>query len=133
MSTLYDTEEQEFLIEKYPVSLALGRNFLISQEISTDIKALAFGLSQPRPPINIPLPQVKEELKLVEAQLNAEGFIDQEFTKDNLQQYLRENQPTLLHLATHGEFTGLIENSFVQAYDQVITSKQLPQLANWYE
>ena len=128
MSTLYDTEEQEFLIEKYPVSLALGRNFLISQEISTDIKALAFGLSQPRPPINIPLPQVKEELKLVEAQLNAEGFIDQEFTKDNLQQYLRENQPTLLHLATHGEFTGLIENSFVQAYDQVITSKQLEQL-----
>ncbi len=128
MSSLYDSQTQQFLIEQYPLSFSLARNFLIANQQEELTSALAFGLSKPRPPINIPLPQVREEVELVANQLNIQGFIDESFTKDNLAKSLAENQPQLLHLATHGEFTGLIENSFIQSYDQVLSPRELEKL-----
>lgn len=127
MSALYSAKKEKFLIEEYPLTVSLARNFLIPNQPRRE-SALTFGLSEPRPPINQPLPLVLEEIKLVSQTLDSLPVLNQDFTRANLSNYLQDKQPEILHLATHGEFTGLIENSFIQAYDQVISPQELEKL-----
>lgn len=132
MSALYSMKNEKFLIEDYSVSTSLASRFLIPNE-SQQEEAVAFGLSESRPPINLPLPLVSTEIELVSRELDALPILNQDFTFNSLISQLEEKQPQILHLATHGEFTGLIENSFIQAYDRVITPQELEKLLNLSE
>ncbi len=128
MAALFDSNNQQFLIEKYPISVALGQNFFPSVSQPLPNISLAFGLSEALPPVNIPLPNVETELKSVKKIINADTALNQEFTRPNLVAKIKENNLSVLHLATHGEFTGLIENSFIQAYDRILTTPELEEI-----
>ena len=128
MATLYDSENQQFLIEKYPLSVALGQNFLPTFSPTLTNDSFAFGLSEAVPPVNIALPNVVQEIKSLENIIDADAAVNREFTSKNLAQKIKENNLSVLHLATHGEFTGLIENSFIQTYDKIITTSELEQI-----
>ena len=128
MSTLYDGENREFLIEKYPLSVALGQNFLSSKSIGFPNRPVAFGLSEAVPPVNVALPNVPVEINFLQQTIGADIGIDQDFTRDSLLQKIVGNYISVLHLATHGEFTGLIEKSFIQTYDQILTTFEFEKI-----
>jgi CHAT domain-containing protein len=127
MAALYDPDHRQYLVEKYPVAVALGRNFLHPPG-TAPTSALTFGLAVPRPPLNIPLPYVADETRLVGKILGGEQFLDEQFTVKRLGERLAAARPTLLHLATHGRFTGSPDTSFLQAYDGPLSLNQLERL-----
>jgi CHAT domain-containing protein len=125
MSALHDNRERRYLIEKYPVSVALGRQFLRGGS-SPPLDVAAFGLAIARPPSNVPLPGVRDELRTVREILGGDSYLDERFTLENLQRLSRKR--SILHLATHGKFTGSTRTSYLQLYDRTISIDEIERL-----
>ncbi|MCH2232412.1 MAG: CHAT domain-containing protein, partial [Crocinitomicaceae bacterium] len=119
MSALYDSKRQEFLIEKYPISNNLGEKF-ITNSPKLQSPVIAFGLAESRPPINQSLPNVTNELQEIKNIWGGNTYLDQEFTKEGFIEILKTQRPQILHIATHGIFTGVSETTYLQSYDQII-------------
>ncbi|MEH1945209.1 MAG: CHAT domain-containing protein [Nostoc sp.] len=121
MASLYDG--QQYLVEKYAVSLALGLQ--VREPIALDrskIKILAASLTQP--PNNIELSgfsrlaNVEQEIKEIKKTGLAVNWIaDQEFTTKNFNKKLNSTNFDVVHLATHGLFSANRENTFVVTAD----------------
>ena len=124
MSALHD--RKQFLIEKYALSFSLGLNLTFSQKLSKDLQASTFGLS-----VSVenfpPLPYVATETQQVQKILGGERFLNEDFTVDNLQKQMSNNNP-VVHLATHGEFGGTLKTSFLQTFERPIFLEEIEQI-----
>lgn len=119
MSALWDTERQEFLFEKYSISHNLGYQFIESSDKPRN-SGIYFGLSLPRPPINQPLPNVINELQEIKNIFGGKVYLNQDFTEAALIDVLKTQSPEILHLATHGNFTGIAQTTYLQFFDNLI-------------
>jgi CHAT domain-containing protein len=128
MAALYDGKQ--FLIEKYPISISLGLN--LSQLPPTEKKgASIFGLSVPvedkaRQKEFPPLPNVPAETLQVQKTVGGDRFLNANFTSNSFASQLQKDLPTV-HIATHGEFLGTLESTFLRAYDNSISLRQLEE------
>lgn len=126
MAALHDGEQ--FLVEKYAIASSLGLKFT-SQVKPTEAKeVLTFGLTAALPPGNGNLPNVAQETKEVQNILGGRRFLDREFTRKNLIEQIEESQYSVLHLATHGKFSGTLEQTFIQTFEGPLTLAELEDL-----
>jgi CHAT domain-containing protein len=126
MAALYDG--QQYLIEKYSVVLTPGLQLL--QPVSLDrarLQGLLAGLSQAREGFAA-LPNVAMEIKQIEAELSSQVLLDQGFTQRSLQNQLDSTSSSIVHLATHGQFSSKADDTFILTWDGRINVKQLDQL-----
>ncbi|HIK49746.1 MAG TPA: CHAT domain-containing protein [Oscillatoriales cyanobacterium M59_W2019_021] len=125
MAALYDGER--YLIEKHPIAIQPSFQLLDPQPLSQPLKGLAAGLSgYPGWPY---LPNIGSELDEIEnAGVNIDRFLDDNFTRANLEAQLRSQSFNVVHLATHGQFSSQSEKTFILAADGPITLKQLDNL-----
>jgi CHAT domain-containing protein len=126
MAALYDG--QQYLIEKYSVVLTPGLQLL--QPVSLDrarLQGLLAGLSQAREGFAA-LPNVAVEIKQIEAELSSQVLLDQGFTQRSLQNQLDSTSSSIVHLATHGQFSSKADDTFILTWDGRINVKQLDQL-----
>jgi CHAT domain-containing protein len=75
--------------------------------------------------------EVPMELDLIINHNNWQGksFLNENFTVDNLTSQRSQNQFSIVHLATHGEFqTGGSDQSYIQFWDQKLRLNQLRNL-----
>ncbi|MBD2448595.1 CHAT domain-containing protein [Nostoc sp. FACHB-152] len=121
MASLYDG--QQYLVEKYAVSLALGLQVREPKPLHREtMKVLAASLTEPP---NIPevsgfsrLANVSVEVKEIKKTGLAVNWIaDQEFTTKNFNKKLNTSTFEVVHLATHGLFGENRENTFVVTAD----------------
>ncbi|EAZ92972.1 CHAT domain-containing protein [Crocosphaera chwakensis] len=125
MAALHDG--QQFLIEKYNMALTPGLQLLSSQSLSSDnLRTLAGGLVEARQGFS-PLPGVADELKKISEIVSAEVLLDQQFTSDRLQKALESSSFPIIHLATHGQFSSQVEETFLLTWDKQINVKDLDQ------
>lgn len=136
MSVLYDGEK--YLIEKYAISEILGLNFDSSDRLDrsnrpdrpdrslqpNELKIMAAGLSEIPPslpkPIRDnfqPLNYVDDELGKIEA-LRDDGIKvvtlkNNKFTVSNFNTRLNEDKFSVIHLATHGQFSVNPQSTFL--------------------
>lgn len=129
-AALYDGKQ--FLIEKYPISISLGLN--LKSPVFKDDKrgASIFGLSvavvdseldKEFPPLPYVVPETQEVLKIV----GGDRFLDNNFTARQFAFEIQKDYP-VVHIATHGEFAGRLESTFLRAYDERITLRQLEEI-----
>ncbi|MEM9091438.1 MAG: CHAT domain-containing protein [Cyanobacteria bacterium P01_F01_bin.53] len=119
MAALYDGEQ--YLIEKYGVALTPGMKLLGPHfQNPKPLQALMMGLTEARNGFSA-LPGVREEIEQVAASVNAEVLFDKAFTKDSLAAEIDRVPFPVLHLATHGQFSSNLEETFLLAWDQKIT------------
>lgn len=118
MAALHDGNN--FLVEKYSIVYSLGFN--VAARSQQQQKALIFGLTMEMPPF-APLPGTEVETKLVQDIIGGKRYLDEEFTWKNLQQQVQQENYSVVHLATHGEFGGTADTTFLQAYDRRISLK----------
>lgn len=122
MAALHDGEK--FLVEDYAITNSLGLNIQAKDSNPKIEKVTAFGLT-----IGInqfpPLPYVKQEINQLAEIVEEEQFLNDEFTKSNFKKQIESSKSPLIHVATHGRFSGNLENSFLQAYQSQI---YLPEL-----
>lgn len=122
MAALHDG--QKFLIEKYAISYSLGLNSVDRRENKIDdYETLAFGLTVPKNGFPA-LINVRQEIKNIAKFVDERQFLNQEFTQENFQRQLDKSYP-IVHIATHAQFGGSTESTFIQAFDEKISLTEL--------
>ncbi|MDY7021638.1 MAG: CHAT domain-containing protein, partial [Cyanobacteriota bacterium] len=126
MAILHDGEK--FLIENYGISLAPGLQLIDINPLKINkLAALIAGLSEAQQGFPA-LPSVPVELEKVSAELPNQQFLNQDFTKDNIQQALNKSNFPIIHLATHGSFSSSPEDTFLLTWDDRINVRELNDL-----
>jgi CHAT domain-containing protein len=126
MAALHDG--QQYLIEKYNVALTPGLQLLSPRSLAPEqLRTLAAGLAEARQGFS-PLPGVKEEVKEISEVVSAEVLLDQDFTRSRLQREIEATSFPVIHLATHGQFSSQVEDTFLLTWDERINVKNFDQL-----
>ena len=126
MAALHDG--QQYLIEKYSVVLTPGLQLLQPQPLEHfHLQGLLVGLSQAREGFSA-LPNVAVEINQIKAEIPARVLLDQAFTNRSLQNQIDSTHSSIIHLATHGQFSSNSDDTFILTWDGRINVKQLAQL-----
>ncbi|WP_199339635.1 CHAT domain-containing protein [Nostoc sp. FACHB-892] len=133
MAVLYDKQQEKYLVEKYAIALTPGLQLLDPKPLrQVQLNALTAGVSEKRPVEGREFPElqnVPRELKEIKSEVSkSEELLNQEFTQTNLQNKLQTVPFSVVHLATHGEFSSDAENTFILTWDKLIKVKEFDNL-----
>ena len=132
MAALHDG--QQYLIEQYAIALTPGLQLFAPKPLTKiRLKALTFGLSELRnnfPPHQefAPLKNVETELQVIQSQIPSQVFLNQEFTRTALQEQISAEFFSVVHLATHGQFSSDPQQTFILAWDGQIDVNTLSSI-----
>lgn len=133
MAVLYDADNKEYLVQKYPIALTPGLQ-LLSPRPFTQIKlsAITAGISEKREFDRKEfeaLPNVPIELKRIQSTVpRSQLLLNQDFIKTNLQKQIETAKFNIVHIATHGQFSSNPEETFILTWDKLLKVRELDQL-----
>jgi len=128
MAALYDAQRQQYLIEQYSIALAPGLQLIDPQPLQQQrLQALTAGLSEPRYGFE-GLSYVESEIEQITSEVSSQVLLNQDFTSQALQKQVNSQSFPVVHLATHGQFSSNIEQTFILAWDKPINVNELNDL-----
>jgi CHAT domain-containing protein/tetratricopeptide (TPR) repeat protein len=123
MAALYDGKK--YLVEKYSIALSQGLQLLPPQSLSLkNFRALTAGLTEARQGFAA-LPGVNFELKQIASEVPTKVLLNQNFTSTIFQHLIQASNFEVVHLATHGQFSSNVEDTFLLTWDGRINVKDL--------
>ncbi len=126
MSALYDGER--YLIEKYRVAISPGLQLLGARSLEqTQLSALAGGLTEARQGF-VALPAVAGEVAKLKQELAADVFLNEAFTRTNLQNQISNTSFDIVHLATHAQFSSSAEETFLLTWNDRVNVKEFGEV-----
>ena len=126
LAALYDGKQ--YLIEQYNLALTPGLQLLAPLPLEqVELKTLAAGITQQRRGFSS-LEYVNQELINIQNYTDSVVLRDDRFTETHLQEKIDTAQYPIIHIATHGQFSSQLEDTFILAWDNNITIKDLEQL-----
>ncbi len=126
MAALYDGKQ--YLIEKYAVTLSPGLQLMAAKSLKFDqIGAVVGGISQSRPGFAA-LPAVEAEIKEIAKTFSSAQLLNQQFTSAGLAEHVKNSKANVVHLATHGQFSSRLEDTFLLTWDGRVNVKELSEL-----
>lgn len=126
MAALYDGKQ--YLIEKYAVALSPGLQLIAAQSLQQNkINAIVGGISQPRAGF-AGLPGVEAEVKEISQKVTSSTLMNQKFTSMALGERVKSSNADVFHLATHGQFSSRLEDTFLLTWDGKVNIKELSEL-----
>lgn len=126
MSALYDGER--YLIEKYRVAISPGLQLLGARSLEqTQLSALAGGLTEARQGF-VALPAVAGEVAKLKQELSADVFLNEAFTRTNLQNKISNTSFDIVHLATHAQFSSSAEETFLLTWNDRVNVKEFGEV-----
>ena len=126
MSALHDGEQ--FLIAKYAVGITPSLNLSDPRPLKReDMKVLAVGVTEAVQGFPA-LPNVAAELQELQTLLGSQNLVNREFLAANLEKKLKEEQFSIVHVASHGEFGNDVENTFLLTFDDKLSLDRLNQM-----
>ncbi|NEP60198.1 MAG: CHAT domain-containing protein, partial [Symploca sp. SIO2G7] len=131
MSMLYDQQRQRYLLERYSIAISSGLQLLDTSSQSKSIQALLGGLSEERAfgdQTFSALVNVPAELTSIQAVVPSENLLNADFNRDNLSSQLGSKAYSVVHMATHGNFSSDPENTFLVLSDQRLQASELNDL-----
>ncbi|WP_404783850.1 CHAT domain-containing protein [Altericista sp. CCNU0014] len=126
LTTLYDGKR--FTIERYAVAIAPSLQ-LVTPDLNPTgpSRSIVAGLSDSRAGF-APLAFVPSELKAIVQTLPGNVLLNQQFTSQAIANAVDESEATVLHFATHGQFSSNVDETFILAWDKPITLHELKDL-----
>jgi len=126
-STLYDSKK--FLIQKYAISTIPAISLTDPRPMNKDnFEILLGGLAEGRQGFS-PLPSVPAELRDIKKIMNGKILIkDKDYTIPNITETFKNNEYSIVHIATHGVFGGTPEASFLLTYESKLNMNLLERL-----
>lgn len=126
MAALFDGKS--YLIENYSVALAPGLQLPDPRPLQgQQFRALVAGLSEARsdfPPLNF----VEKEVEEIQSDIPSRVLLNQTFTRQNFQSQLSASPYTIVHIATHGQFSSNAADTFILAWDDPINVNELSEV-----
>jgi CHAT domain-containing protein len=131
MGALHDGKQ--FLVSKYALGITPGLNLTDPRPIQREkMKMLAVGVTEAVQGFPA-LPNVSAELKELGTLFASTTLVDKEFLAANLEQKLKDESFTIVHVASHGEFGSDVNNTFLLAFDQKVTLDRLNQMVGVFK
>ncbi|MGF1676836.1 MAG: CHAT domain-containing protein [Rivularia sp. (in: cyanobacteria)] len=133
MGILYDKQQQKYLIEKYAIALTPGLQLVEPKPLeNVPLNALIAGIEGEQiieGKSFSSLPNVGEELKQVQAKIKkSQQLLNEDFTKKSLQNKIQSNPFSIVHLATHGQFSSDSEQTYISVWQDLLKVKELDNL-----
>ena len=126
MAALYDGKQ--YLIEKYAVALSPGLQLMATRSLHQNhLSAIVGGISQSRAGYSA-LPGVESEVKQISKSVSSSMLLNQEFTTQALAERVKTSSASIVHLATHGQFSSRLEDTFLLTWDGKVNVKELSEL-----
>ena len=126
MTVLYDGEQ--YLVQKYSIAVTPGLQLLDPKPLAREeLKILGAGLSEARQGFSA-LPGVEYELERIEAEITTQVLLNRSFTNSEFQEAINSFPFPVVHLATHGEFSSVAEDTFILTWDDRINANELDSL-----
>ena len=126
MAVLHDGDR--YLVEQYGVALTPGLQLLEPRPLPTQrLNVLAVGLSESRQGFSA-LPFVNTELAQIEAQVPSLTLQNQKFTQPTFREAVNTRPFPVVHLATHGQFSSALDQTFLLTWEDRLTVNQLRQV-----
>jgi len=126
MAALHDGKQ--FLVAKYAVGITPSLNLTDPRPIKReDMKVLAVGVTEAVQGFPA-LPNVSAELQALHTLLGSETLVDKEFVAANLEKKLKDEQFTIVHVASHGEFGNEVDKTFLLTFDDKLSLDRLNQM-----
>ncbi len=133
MGVLYDEQKKQYLLEKYAISLAPSLQLVDPKPLQREqLDALITGVSEQREIEGrefAPLKNVALELNKIKSEVpKSKELLNQTFTKLNLQNQIGSARYSIVHMATHGEFSSNPEETFILTWEQLLKVKDFDTL-----
>ena len=129
-SALFDGKN--YLIEKYAIAMNAGLQLLDPQPLQRQkLNALTAGLIEPPYPYKkfASLPGIKLELEQInQAGIKTKTLLNQQFTSQKLDNLVQDTPFNIVHLATHGQFSSRVEDTFILAADGPINVREFDNI-----
>lgn len=126
-ATLHDGER--YLVEQYSTAIAPSLKlveFQDREQIRREELLLA-GLSQPRQGFSS-LPGVRQEVEQIQPLFASEVLLNDSFTELNFNRSLGQTPFRYVHLATHGQFSSNLDDTFVLTWNDRINIDELSSI-----
>ena len=131
MGPLHDGEQ--FLIQKYAVAITPGLTLTDAHPLDREhVNLLSIGLSEGVQGFS-PLPNAQKEVREIQDLLGGKTLMNEEFLVSNLEEDMKEENFTIIHIASHGKFENEAKDSFVLTYDQKLTMDHLRELIGLFQ
>jgi CHAT domain-containing protein len=137
MGVLYDSKAPEkspkYLIEKYAIALTSGLQMLEPKPLQRkELKILMAGVTEKRSINNkefLPLSNVFLELNTIQSQIpNSKKLLNQTFTDVNLEKQIDSAKYTIVHIATHSNFSSNLEETYILTWDKLLKAEDFDNL-----
>lgn len=126
MAALYDGKQ--YLIEKYAVALSPGLQLMATRSLNQNhLSAIVGGISKARDGFAA-LPAVESEIKQIAKAVPSSVLLNQDFTSQALAERVKYSSASIVHLATHGQFSSRLEDTFLLTWDGQMNVKELSEL-----
>ena len=127
MAALHDGKQ--YLVENYSIALSQGLQLFPETLSQSQPKTLAVGLSEARQGFSA-LPGVKIEVEQITSQVQSKVLLDHQFTRSSFEKQLDATPYPIVHLATHGQFSSIPEETFLLTWNGRIDVKDFDRLLN---
>lgn len=126
LETLYDGKK--YLIEKYNTAITPSLQLLSPKSLQqVKLKALLAGLTQERQGF-ASLDYVSEELNAIEKNISSVVLVDRDFTSKKLEDKIEFANFPIVHIATHGQYSSSLANTFILTWDDRLGIGELDSL-----
>ncbi len=130
MAALHDGSK--YLVEKYAIAVTPGLTLMEPKPIKrTNVVLMANALTEPvkREGQDFPaLPYVKKEVAYLHDLYGGTTLMNQDFRLPEVEKVFSGQQFSIVHIASHGEFTSDAHKTFLLTYDGTITLDGLERL-----
>jgi CHAT domain-containing protein len=127
------SDRRQYLVEKYSIAISLASQLFKSDSLQPGKwNALLAGVSEKAPSY----PESLAALQAVESELNeiketvpnSTIILNNDFEKEAFERQVQLNPFPVVHLATHGVFSSIPEETFIYAWDEKININQLENI-----
>ncbi|MDX2097033.1 MAG: CHAT domain-containing protein [Leptolyngbyaceae cyanobacterium bins.59] len=128
LAALHDGKQ--YLIEQYQLALTPSLQLLTPPRLrQTQPHALVGGLSAGTTD-SLPLPAVELEVEQISRKIPSTVLLNQTFTIRSFQERMQAVPYTIVHLATHGQFSSQAAETYIQTWDGRLDINALRSLLN---
>ena len=128
MGVLYDSKKNEYLIEKnYAFALLPSAQIFDLRALPERLQVLGAGITEKLQVENYrfnPL-NITPELEQIKQGISSEILLNTQFTQSNMQQNLDSGDFSVVHLATHGNFSSDPEETYLLVYGSATGTGEL--------
>ena len=116
---------KEFLIQQYATAITPGLNLTDPRPLRREqVRVLSLGLTESVQ--DFPgLPYVSSELQAIQDLLGGRSLLNQDFVAARVEDELRKEPFSIVHIASHGHFGKEVQDTFLLTYDARLTVDRL--------